>query len=85
MPLSMAYLIGSAVFFTFSLVYKFFLCVSNISTLMNKRWLICILAANLLPGNNLISIDIKGIATGFYFIAISSNKGAFLLKRIIKK
>jgi len=39
MPLSMAYLIGSAVFFTFSLVYKFFLCVSNISTLMNKRWL----------------------------------------------
>ena len=84
MPLSMAYLIGSAVFFTFSLVYKFFLCVHCIhadeQTLANLH-----VGSKSFAGHNLISIDIKGMAAGIYFTAVSGRKGTLLLKKIIKK
>ncbi len=42
-------------------------------------------AEKLLPGNNLFSIDVKGVAAGLYYATIGNNNGLLRTQKIIKK
>ena len=42
-------------------------------------------AEKMLPGNNLFSIDVKGIASGLYYTTIGNNNGLLKIQKIIKK
>ncbi len=50
-----------------------------------KGMLIRLQRAVLLPGNNLLSVDVKGIATGIYYATVIHNNKQLQMQKVIKK
>jgi hypothetical protein len=50
-----------------------------------KGALVRLQQASLLPGNNLLSVDVKGLAAGLYYIAFIYNNRQLHMQKVIKK